>query len=258
MRVRKNKRTNIWPAGKFCRLLASAGMLLLVSAATGRAQAKDGTDLVPVSMSAGETYVINDIKPGTKPSFNIAQNPNAFVSYDSPAGKLTILAAEAGHWIVTVTNTSDHVVSYDFNSLAAAKPGAPLTPGTAPPPVNEPGLESRPGAGASTSTPAAMPELATISSSPSSSSPAAPYSADVAAKTSSSFDASSTVPPQPGKGVQAYEPSQTVGPLSRTPASIETIPRCWIQLRATLVRLSPEESTICRRTPYRSWWTPPR
>ncbi len=188
-------------------------MLLLVSAATGRAQAKDGTDLVPVSMSAGETYVINDIKPGTKPSFNIAQNPNAFVSYDSPAGKLTILAAEAGHWIVTVTNTSDHVVSYDFNSLAAAKPGAPLTPGTAPPPVNEPGLESRPGAGASTSTPAAMPELATISSSPSSSSPAAPYSADVAAKTSSSFDASSTVPPQPGKGVQAYEPSQTVGPL---------------------------------------------
>ena len=87
MRVRKNKRTNIWPAGKFCRLLASAGMLLLVSAATGRAQAKDGTDLVPVSMNAGETYVINDIKPGTKPSFNIAQNPNAFVSYDSPAGQ---------------------------------------------------------------------------------------------------------------------------------------------------------------------------
>jgi len=41
-------------------------------------------------------YVINDIKPGTKPSFQVQQNPSAFVSYDSPPGKLTMLSAGAG------------------------------------------------------------------------------------------------------------------------------------------------------------------
>lgn len=125
MRVRKY----IWPAGKFCRLFASAGLLLVVSAATGRAQTKSATDWVPISMNAGETYVINDIKPGTKPTFHITQNPNAFVSYDSPPGKLTMLSAEAGRWVVTITDTSNRVISYDLNSFSVAKPGAPLTPG---------------------------------------------------------------------------------------------------------------------------------
>ena len=95
-------------------------------------------------MNAGETYVINDIKPGTKPSFQIVQNPNAFVSYDSPPGKLTMLSAAAGRWIVTVTNSTGREVSYDVNSFAAAKPGAPLTPGMAPPSMTDPGLELAP------------------------------------------------------------------------------------------------------------------
>ena len=79
-------------------------------------------------MNAGETYVINDIKPGTKPSFHGQQNPNAFVSYDSPPGKLTMLSAGAGRWIVTVTNTSDREVSYDLNAFAVAKPGRAADP----------------------------------------------------------------------------------------------------------------------------------
>ncbi len=215
MRVRRSIYAKIWPPGEFGRLLAFAGLILVVSATTGRARANDGTQWVPVSMNAGETYVINDIKPGTKPSFQIVQNPNVFVSYDSPPGKLTILSAAAGCWIVTVTNSTGRVVSYDVNSFAAAKPGAPLTPGMAPPSMTDPGLNSRPGAGASTSTsmPSGAPELATVSSNPPSSSPASPYSVTIPAKTSSSYDASWSVPPEPGKGVQAYEPGQSVGPL---------------------------------------------
>ena len=96
MRGCKNRYAKIWSAERICRLLASAGLILAVSAATARAQAKDPSDWVPVSMNAGETYVINDIKPGTKPSFRVEQNPNAFVSYDSPPGKLTLLSAGAG------------------------------------------------------------------------------------------------------------------------------------------------------------------
>ena len=79
-------------------MLGSAGLLMVVSAAVVRAQATDPAAWIPVSMNAGETYVINDIKPGTKPSFRVEQNPNAFVSYDSPPGKLTMLSAGAGRW----------------------------------------------------------------------------------------------------------------------------------------------------------------
>src|SRR5580700_8097974 len=175
MRGCKNRFVNIWSAERICRLLASAGLLLIVSAATAPAQVKDLSDWVPVSMNAGETYVIDDIKPGTKPSFRVEQNPNAFVSYDSPPGKLTMLSAAAGRWIVTVTNSSDREISYDLNAFAAAKAGAPLTPGTAPRSISDEGLGARSGgAGPSTSTlsPTAVPgTYSLLNSSPSTASP---------------------------------------------------------------------------------------
>ncbi|MGA7873687.1 MAG: pilus assembly protein N-terminal domain-containing protein [Candidatus Binatus sp.] len=219
MTLRKNIRTNIRPVGTFGRLLASAGLLLLVGAGTGRAQVKNVADWIPVSMNAGETYVINDIKPGTKPSFHVAQNPNAFVSYNSPPGKLTMLSAEAGCWIVTVTNTSDRTVSYDLNSFAVARPGAPLTPGMAPASISDEGLASRPGAGASPSTPPAMPELATISSYRAPSSPATPYSVTIPAKSSSAAADSSSAPPEAGSGAQAYTPAQSADQSVAPPSS---------------------------------------
>jgi len=194
-------------------MLASVGLLMVVGAVSARAQARDAVDWVPVSINAGETYVINDIKPGTKPTFHVVENPNAFVSYDSPPGKLTMLSAESGRWIVTVANTSDREVSYDLNAFAAAKPGAPTTPGKAPPSLSDEGLASRAGVGAATSAPTAMPELATISSFHSSSAPGATYNSSIPPNTSSSYDASWSAPPEPGKGAQAYEPSQSVGPL---------------------------------------------
>ena len=168
---------------------------------------------MPVSINAGETYVIENIKLGTKPAFRIAENPNAFLSYETAPGKLTMLSAEAGRWVVTVTNTSDQTVSYDLNAFAVAKPGSPLSPGNTPPSVSEGGLKSRPGAGAGPSSAADMPELATISSLRS---PAASSPADVThdGKSAPSYDdASWNVPVSPGAAKQAYMPSQTVGPL---------------------------------------------
>ncbi len=210
MRRYKNQDSSVWSANRICRLLAAAGLMLAAGAAVARAQVKDPADWVPVSMNAGETYVINDIKPGTKPSFQVRQNPNAFVSYDTPPGKLTILSAAAGRWIVTVTNTSDREVSYDVNAFAAAKPGAPLTPGKAPPSMSDK-LDARPGAGAATSTPAAMPESAEV---PSYQPPApAPSAYSVTLPDKTSFDASWSAPAEPGKRAATYEPAQSVGPL---------------------------------------------
>jgi hypothetical protein len=244
---------NIWAADRICRLLAAAGLMLVASAATARAQAKDPTLWVPVSMNAGETYVINDIKPGTKPSFQVQQNPSAFVSYDSPPGKLTMLSAGAGRWIVTVTDNADREVSYDVNAFSVAKPGAPLTPGNAPPSISDEGLSSRPGDGASNSTSSAMPELGTVSSLRTTPSAAAPYTAVVPDKAPVSYDdASWNVPPAPDKGSQTYEPRQSVAPQAAAPLAIGTIRRCWMRGLDIWATAFPAESTTYRRKPCRS------
>jgi pilus assembly protein CpaC len=225
MRGCKNRYVNILSAERICRLLAAAGLILVVGAATASAQATDPTDWVPVSMNAGETYVINDIKPGTKPSFKVEQNQNAFVSYDSPPGKLTMLSAGAGRWIVTVTNNSDREVSYDVNAFGVAKAGAPLAPGNAPPSISDEGLGSRPRAAPSTSTSSAAPELGTISALRTTPSTASSYTATVPDKAPISYDdASWNVPPQPNKGPNYYQPSQSVAPSAISTARYRNDP----------------------------------
>ncbi len=194
----------------FTRPVQLAVLMLFFSAASGRSETKDGAQWVPVSINVGETYVIENIKPGTTPEFRVAENPNAFLSYDNVPGKLTILSAEAGRWVVTVTNTSDRKVSYDMNAFAVAKPGAPLSPGNLPPSVSDMELKSRPGAGPESSSTRDLPELATISSLRSPDSPPAP-------KTPSPYDDASWNVPVPPGTAKPYEPSQlpsqSIGPL---------------------------------------------
>ena len=205
-------RTHFRPAGKFCRLLAIVGLLVAVGAASSRAQVKAVTDWVPVSVTAGEIYVINDIKPGTTPTFKVEDNPQAFVSYNSPPGKLTMLSAAAGRWIVTVTNTSDREISYDLNAFAAAKAGAPLTPGTAPRSISDEGLGARSSAGLSTSMPPATAAPGTYSLLPSSPSTVSPYSVTIPDKAPPSADASWNTPPPPDGAPQGYRPVQSIAP----------------------------------------------
>jgi Flp pilus assembly secretin CpaC len=201
-------------------------LLLIFSATPGRSQTGDAAKWVRVSINAGETYVIENIKPGTKPAFRVDQNPNAFLSYDMTPGKLTMLSAEAGRWVITVTNTSDQTVYYDLNAVAVAKPGAPLSPGSTPPAISDTGLDARPGFGSSISptlTMPELPELATISSlrSPSSSSTADP---NAAAKTPSPYDdASWNVPVPPGKAT-SHAPRQSANPSTGQWANQSTGP----------------------------------
>jgi Flp pilus assembly secretin CpaC len=201
-------------------------LLLIFSATPGRSQTGDAAKWVRVSINAGETYIIENIKPGTKPAFRVDQNPNAFLSYDMTPGKLTMLSAEAGRWVITVTNTSDQTVYYDLNAVAVAKPGAPLSPGITPPAISDTGLDARPGFGSSISptlTMPELPELATISSlrSPSSSSTADP---NAAAKTPSPYDdASWNVPVPPGKAT-SHAPRQSANPSTGQWANQSTGP----------------------------------
>jgi Flp pilus assembly secretin CpaC len=201
-------------------------LLLVFSATPGRSQTGDAAKWVRVSINAGETYVIENIKPGTKPAFRVDKNPNAFLSYDMTPGKLTMLSAEAGRWVVTVTNTSDQTVYYDLNAVAVAKPGAPLSPGITPPAISDTGLDARPGFGSSISptlTMPELPELATISSlrSPSSSSTADPNAAD---KTPSPYDDASWNVPVPPAKATSRAPRQSVNPSTGQWANQSTGP----------------------------------
>ena len=225
MRGRESKYVSTSAADRICRLFAAAALMSAIVAAVARAQASEPTTWVPVSMNAGETYVINDIKLGTIPLFKVQQNPNAFVTYDSPPGKLTILSADAGRCIITIINSSNRAVSYDVTALRVAKPDAPLTPGKAPPAMSDDNLAPRPGEGASTSTSSAMPELETIPSLRTTPSAASPYSLTVPDKAPLPYeDASWSVPPQPDKRSQAYEPSQSVAPSATSAARYRNDP----------------------------------
>ena len=159
-----------------------AVFLLAGSAVPSRGETQkiqpDDAKWVQVSINAGETYVIEDIKPGTKPSFRVAQNPNAFVSYDTAVGELTMLSAAAGRWVVSVINTKDQKINYDLNAFGVAKPGAPLSPGNLQPSISD----ARPDAGG-------------------------------ADKATPTFDTATwNVPASPGPAM-SYAPSQSVGPL---------------------------------------------
>jgi Flp pilus assembly secretin CpaC len=217
-------RIHFRPAGKFCRLLALVGLLVAVGAASSRAQVKAVTDWVPVSVTAGEIYVISDIKPGTTPTFKVEDNPQAFVSYNSPPGKLTMLSAAAGRWVVTVTNTSDREISYDLNAFAAAKAGAPLTPGTAPRSISDEGLGGRSSASLPTSLPPATAAPGAYSLLRPSTSTAPAYSVTIPDKAPPAADASWNVPPPPDGAPQGYRPVQSIAPAAPQAAEYRNDP----------------------------------
>jgi pilus assembly protein CpaC len=199
------------------------GLILFLGVNSALVRADLGPQWIPVSMNAGETYTITDIKPGTKPSIHIDKNPNAFVTYNSPPGQLTIVGAEAGHWTVTVINAAGREVTYDVNGFAVATPGAPLKPGKAPPAISDSGIESRPVASAPVSTAPALPELGTVSSYHPASSSDSSYSVTIPDKTATAYNAWDPAPDASG-AAKPYQPSQTVTPPQARPAQYRTDP----------------------------------
>jgi len=129
MRGCKRVNVNIRAASRIGRLLAAAGLTLVVSAPIARAQAKDPAEWIPVSMNAGETYVIGDIKPGTNLRSRFSKIPAPLsVTIRRPANSHCSAPARAAGLLPSPT-MRDHEVSYDVNAFGVAKPGAPLTPG---------------------------------------------------------------------------------------------------------------------------------
>ncbi|MBF6561456.1 MAG: pilus assembly protein N-terminal domain-containing protein [Candidatus Binataceae bacterium] len=106
---------------------------------------------MPVSLNAGETYVIKDLSKAATPGIKVIDNPNALVVHTDAPGELVLLGAEAGEWrIKTVASTGGATV-YDVSVHALARPfAAPLKPAAAPPAMGDAGV----GAGSPKAAPA--------------------------------------------------------------------------------------------------------
>ncbi len=123
-------------------------------------------DTVPVSLNAGETYVIKDLSKSTTPGIKVLDNPHALVIHTDAPGEMVLLGAEAGEWQITTTANGGNSVTYDVAVHAVANPfthplkpapavvsdadltganakAAPSSPLDAPGPLDKPGAPSR-------------------------------------------------------------------------------------------------------------------
>ncbi len=85
-----------------------------------------------LSLNAGESYVINDVKPGDTPGVKVISNPHALVVHNEEPGKVVLLGAEAGEWTIAVKMRNGDDVNYDVTVKQVANSKNVSAPGTAP------------------------------------------------------------------------------------------------------------------------------
>ncbi len=121
-------------------IAATAALLIAFIGAAARADSAMSEHTVSLSLQAGETYVISDLKPSSTPAVKVIENPHALVLHAEEPGKLVLLGAESGRWAVRVTRSDGEAVTYDVQITSVAMPGAPLAPGRSPAAIGDTGL----------------------------------------------------------------------------------------------------------------------
>ncbi|MGH7947885.1 MAG: type II and III secretion system protein family protein, partial [Candidatus Binataceae bacterium] len=124
-------------------------MLILLVSLFGAVSARAETapvEHVAISMRAGESYVVNDVAPGSSPAVNVNRNARALSIAADPAGKLTLLGAEPGDWTITVALRDGRRVAYDVTVKSRIDIEHPLRPRDAPPAIVDSGAGSGPAA----------------------------------------------------------------------------------------------------------------
>jgi pilus assembly protein CpaC len=91
---------------------------------------------VPVTINAGESYVIKNLAPDSTPAIHVVENPRALIVHSDAPGELVLLGTSAGAWTITATETNGDEVTYAVTVKALASPfNRPLAPGKTPPPI---------------------------------------------------------------------------------------------------------------------------
>ncbi|HUY18061.1 MAG TPA: pilus assembly protein N-terminal domain-containing protein, partial [Candidatus Binataceae bacterium] len=74
---------------------------------------------MPVTINAGETYVIKGLDSSATPAIHIIDNPHALTLHSNASGQLVVLGAEAGEWQISTVSRMGQSVTYDIAVKAA-------------------------------------------------------------------------------------------------------------------------------------------
>ncbi|MHB8381221.1 MAG: type II and III secretion system protein family protein [Candidatus Binataceae bacterium] len=148
--------------------IASAWVIAIAGARAAFADGDKPIAQIPLTITAGQTYTIDNLAPGSVPAARVIDNPHALVIHSELAGKLILLGAERGRWIVLVTRADGQRAAYDVVVNSVATPGDPLEPGKSPAATLGTGLAGPRAAQSSSSAPsmglAAAPPVSSASS----------------------------------------------------------------------------------------------
>jgi len=110
------------------KLGVAAGMIALFP---GLLRAAENQPVkMSMTLNAGETYVIDNVKAGETPGVKVVSNPGALVIHNEEPGKITLLGAESGEWKVTVKMSDGSKAIYDITVKSVANPYAVSSPTT--------------------------------------------------------------------------------------------------------------------------------
>ncbi|HVA81378.1 MAG TPA: pilus assembly protein N-terminal domain-containing protein [Candidatus Binataceae bacterium] len=85
-----------------------------------------------ITLSAGETRVIDNLNPDAVPGVTVVSNPHAMLLHDEAPGKLVILGAESGQWKISVKRNDGQDVTYDVTVHSIEDWSKGPNPATAP------------------------------------------------------------------------------------------------------------------------------
>jgi Flp pilus assembly secretin CpaC len=167
---------------------------------------------ISLSMTAGETYVIDNLSKSATSSVKVLENPHAMFTNAEAPGKLVIVAAETGRWAIGVMRADGVEVTYDVRVTGLYNWANQLKPGESPPAVTDAGLRVATGAPA----PRLVASAATVPASPPDA--AAPYPSSPSPPVASAaplmaappvMGASALPPPASVAGGSEYEPARS-------------------------------------------------
>jgi Flp pilus assembly secretin CpaC len=85
-----------------------------------------------ITLNAGETQVIDNLNPDSKPSIKVITNPHALVVHNEDPAKLVLLGAEEGKWAISAKLADGSDVVYNVSVHAIRDAANPLKPAEMP------------------------------------------------------------------------------------------------------------------------------
>jgi Flp pilus assembly secretin CpaC len=192
-----------------CKFKSAFGAAILLLASSGIIAAADAErEVIPVTLNAGDTYVIKNLGVDSTPAVHVIKNPNALIVSSGAPGQLMLVGADNGEWTLDITDADGALLTYKVDVHSIVNFTDPTKPGKAPATLGNPMSDVGkvpaiaaldPGAGPVESAPAAATiKVATAApASTSAPAPAAPPTTDVTASSASApaVAASSTAKP---------------------------------------------------------------